>query len=248
MCCSIVMINFIGCRNYKKENREALEYLNNKYGKEFELEKGRFESVYGDEFYQSPQKETKAWPKDSSNDVFNIEFDSEGNFYDDYQSITMKPNIEEYLQNLAKEYWSDANISVEIVNGVIREKYDEDSCEEYLADKNVSIYYYIYLHYEKSFDVEKETRKVYEICKRMRENNFHGITLVGYINEKSFDNYSEKESGDFWAKCKKEGKIARSYRQPFYLFNSEKDNLLTIDNIRKELEKDKLVEKGETDE
>ena len=108
MCCSIFLFNFIGCRNYEKENKEALKYLNNKYGKEFELN-GNFISAYGDEFYQSPQKYTNAWPKDNPEEVFKIYFDMEEKFRfkDNYQNIIMKPYIDSYLEDMVKEYWND---------------------------------------------------------------------------------------------------------------------------------------------
>ena len=237
MCCSIVMINFIGCRNYKKENREALEYLNNKYGKEFELEKGRFESVYGDEFYQSPQKETKAWPKDSSNDVFNIEFDSEGNFYDDYQSITMKPYVDEYLTKMAQEYWENAKVKVKIVYKLTDEKYDENHCEQYLEDENIYIYYNIYLKYNDKFDVETESKKVYRICDKLRKMQISNDILITYLDrEVTNDEIANKE---FWRESDKQGRIIKVFEDSFSKKVPDENKELSIEDIKAELEKDR---------
>ena len=232
MFCSILMFNFIGCN---KNEKNALEYLSNKYGEEFELKGPISTGPGGDEFHPSKVKITKAWPKDNPEKVFNIELYPEGIFYDDYQSITMKPYIDDYLTSMARQYWENANVQVEIINKMASKKYDKNHCEEYLADKYISIYYNIYLKYNNNFDIETESKKIYEICSKLREMKISNDILITYLSREVTKDDIEKDG--FWRECDNQGDIIKVFDDSFIRSKPEKNKEITIENIKLQLEK-----------
>ncbi|HCW54443.1 MAG TPA: hypothetical protein DG753_12055 [Clostridium sp.] len=197
ICCGIVMFNFIGCRSYEKEKKEALEYLNNKYGEEFEL-KGNFHCSYGDEFNQSPEKETKAWPKDSSNDVFKIEYYPNGSYKDDYQNIVMKPFIDKYYFDQVNEYWNNSQIAVYVQGGLTNEKFCEEEVKKFLENSNINLTLIIYLKYTNEFDLDSEINKIYSLYRKVEENKFYGQLSINFIDIELSDNQVKEDK--LWQK------------------------------------------------
>lgn len=225
------MFNFIGCQNFKKEKREALEYLRNKYGEEFEVDGNLMrEPGY---LVASKVKSTNVWPKDNPEEIFMIELYPSGEFVDDYQRITMKPYVDEYLTDMAREYWDDAAVSAKIVYGSLNEKYDENSCEKYLADSKVLTYYEIYLNYNDNFDIDVESKKIYDICNRLRALKIDNKILVVYIN-KQFTN-EEVQEDEFWETCKSEGSIYKVFHDSFDKDIPEENKEIRLEDIKAQL-------------
>ena len=233
MSCSIFIFNFIGCRNYEKENKEALKYLNDKYGKEFKLS-GNFISAYGDEFYQSPQKCTEAWPEDNPEEVFKIYFDQEDNlrFRDNYQNIIMKPYIDNYLDNMIKGYWSNCKIYIVLHSGLIEEKFENNECLELLKKAKVDTRLYIYVKYDDSFYVDRETQKIKDLYDYFRNNRLTGDIYVMYTSRDISENEVNDDLHDV---LKKEGQVRKQclIECGEYYYNKEE---ITTEIIKKKLE------------
>ena len=238
ICSSIFLFNFIGCN---KNEKNALEYLNNKYGEEFELDGTISTLSGGDEFHLSKVKGTNAWPKNNPEEIFMLNLCENGEFVDDYQMITMKPYVDEYLTNMAREYWSDAAVSAKIVYGSLNEKYDVNYCEKYLADSKILTYYNIYLTYSNNFDIDIESKKIYDICSRLRELEIDNRILVTYLN-KEFINEEVQEEG-YWKACKSEGTIVRFFDESFNKDIPEKNKEIKLEDVKIKLEENRLETK-----
>ena len=241
MSCSIFLFNFIGCQNFKKEKKEALEYLEDKYGKEFELN-GNFKSVYGDEFYQSPEKDIEAWPKDNSKEVFTLRLYPEGYFKDNYQNITMKLYVDDYLYNMVKEYWSDSKTFVYLRLGLVEKKFENNEYLEFLTEGKVNIVLNIFIKYDDSINIDKESNKIKSFC-----DYFKDIGLNGQINIMYTSRYiSENEVNyDLWDILKNEGVSQKECMIECGKYYYDKKEEITTEIIKKQLENDPWRKKDE---
>lgn len=233
MCCSIVMINFIGCRNYKKENREALEYLNNKYGEEFEL-KGNLMREGNTKFHLSPIKATKAWPKEKTDNIFTIKLDSDVEFTDDYEDILRQSQAHEYFIDMVGSYLNNSEVYVKLSAGFRNEKFKGDNISDFLMFSGVFSNVYIFLQYDAGFDIDEESQQIYKLYKEFVDRNLQGQINIMYVSKDILKN--EKINDELWKNLNgdksyiKECSIDYSKRYP------EMSNKITIEAIKRKLE------------
>ena len=240
ICCGIFIFNFIGCRNYKKENREALEYLNNKYGEEFELD-GNFQSVYGDEFYQSPEKETKAWPKDNPNKVFTVEIYPEDGHRDNYQNYIMEPCVKEYLNTLIKECWPDSKSFIYLKLGLINNKFNSNDFEEFLKDGRVIVYMYIYNN-NTDFDVNKQAKIIEKLFNELKYRGINMYINISYSNDTI--NEIDINNKDAWKIAIEKGYISSYFNTEYNKYYSDINEEINVETIKQKLEKS-VMEDGQ---
>ena len=236
MCCSIFMFNFIGCRNYEKENKEALKYLNNKYGKEFELN-GNFKSIYADEFYQSPVKDIEVWPKDNPEEIFKVEFYPESGFKDNYQNIEMKPYVDRYLSNMVKEYWSECKVFIYLRLGLVNEKFSNNDCLKFLSEGKVDIRLSIYLKYDDTFNIDNEVNKIKSLCDYFKNSGFNGYINIMYVSRDISDN---EINYNLWNNLKKEGVSIKEYITKCGKYYYDEEEEITTETIEQELKNNTL--------
>lgn len=238
--CSIILIfNFMGCRNYEKEEKDALEYLSNKYGEEFELD-GKFESVYGDEFYQSPIKSTKAWVKNNPNEVFTIEYYPDGDYKDNYQNIIMKPFIDEYFTSVIGKYWTKYNVYTKISPGCINEKYESNEYFKFLTDGKVDVSLSIYLKYDNNFNIEKEIYNIKSLCDFFSDSGLNGYISITYSTR---DILKNEVDCDLWKKLDEEGKTKTFYSTKCGSEVEDSSTEININTIRQQLENNLVEDK-----
>ena len=238
MCCSILMFNFIGCN---KNEKNALEYLSNKYGQEFELKGPISTGPGGDEFHPSKIKITRAWPKDNPDEVFNIVLDSEGVFYDDYQNIILKPYVDEYLKDIVKQYWNTENIKIDLDYGITEKKFEVNDCLNFLIEGNVQVSYIIYLKYDYTFNIDDESEKIYELYEEFKNRGLGGYINVSYIMD---DIKGEKiQDNNFWNDLMGKNKVITYSVNSYYNKYQEGNDEVNAQIIKSQLEKNKMDNK-----
>lgn len=234
ICSSILIFNFMGCRNYEKEEKDALAYLSNKYGEEFELE-GNFVREGNNEFNPSPIKSTSAWPKGNSDNIFTIKLNPEDEFRDNYQNILMKSLADEYLVNMVRSYWSNGEIYVELSGGLTNKKFQEDNISAFLVDSGVVSDIYMFFQYNNDFDINEEGEKIYKLYKEFEGRELEGHVKVMYVMKDILE--KEKINNKTWSNLEANKSYIKKCSIRYSKSYPEGNDEITIESIKQKLEK-----------
>ena len=191
-----------------------LDYLEEKYDEEFAVRGGEIPGIISGDYMIFASATTGEYAGERFEVYYRVDEEGEGYCEDGYFAILKSMEMQEYLQNIAKEAGTDIKVIVSL-HGRVGKEYDKETTIEEMLSLGREIEVYIFGYMRPEITEDEFTEQTVKLQNKFAETGFYlDYTVFRLVSGEKFDELQEYR--DIRKVFPKEMKSEEKYNLRYY--------------------------------